>query len=259
MTHPGRLLITGAAGRLGTAVRRGLGAQWPQLRLTDVRPIPDPEPHAEIVICDLADADAANRLLDGVDAVVHVAGYPREAPWPQILAQNLIPSTILWEAARRGGARRIVFASSNHAVGYEDRSTRADTGMRARPDSRYGVAHAFTESMASFYADKFGLSAFGMRIGSMCAEPTDARMLSTWLSPGDLVRLVDVGLTADFQFELVYGVSRNARCWWDNARAHALGYDPRDSADPWIDALCNKTLPPGLAEQKQGGRYVLEE
>jgi uronate dehydrogenase len=131
--------------------------------------------------------------------------------------------------------------------------------MRARPDSRYGVAHAFTENMASLYADKFGISAFGMRIGSMCPEPTDARMLSTWLSPGDLVRLVEVGLTADFHFELVYGVSRNQRCWWDNARAYTLGYEPRDSADGWIDALRDKTLPPGLAEEKQGGRYVLEE
>jgi uronate dehydrogenase len=255
----GRLLVTGASGRLGTAVRRGLGGQWPLLRLTDVRAIADPEPHAEVVTCDLADAAAVDRLLVGVDAVVHFAGYPREAPWPQILASNVVPVTNLWEAARKAGTRRIVFASSNHVVGFNDRADPADPRVRARPDSRYGVAHAFTENLASFYADKFGIAGFGIRVGSMCEQPTDARMLATWLSPGDLVRLVAVGLSAEYHFELVYGVSRNARGWWNNARAYALGYDPQDRSDRWIDELAGSTLADPLAERLQGGRYVVEE
>jgi uronate dehydrogenase len=259
VTHPGRLLITGAAGRLGTAVRRGLGARWRQLRLSDLRPIADPESHAEVVTCDLADAGAVDRLLEGVDAVVHLAGHPREGAWTQILGANLIPATHLWEAARKAGTQRVVFASSNHVVGFCERSFCIDAQLRPRPDSRYGVAHAFTENMASLYADKFGIKGFGMRIGSMCPEPTDARMLATWLSAGDLVRLVEVGLTADYHFELVYGVSRNQRSWWDNSRAHALGYAPRDSADPWISALQDKTLSDPMADRLQGGLYVTHE
>jgi uronate dehydrogenase len=257
--HPGRLLITGAAGRLGTVVRRGLGAKWQHLRLTDVRRIDETDPRAEVMLCDLRDANAVARLVAGVEAIVHFAGYPREAPWPQILENNLVPATLLWEAARATGVKRIVFASSNHAVGFNRRDDRSDPSHRARPDSRYGVAHAFSELMASLYADKFGIAAFAMRVGSMTPEPTDARMLATWLSPGDLVRLTEVGLTADYRFEIVYGISRNRLAWWDNARAFELGYAPADSADPWIPALVKEALGDPLADALQGGRYVLAD
>lgn len=255
--HQGRLLITGAAGRLGTVVRRGLGAQWKHVRLTDVRPIEDPEPGADVMLCDLRDGDAIARLVEGVDAIVHFAGYPREAAWPQIIENNLVPGTLLWEAARAAGVKRIVFASSNHAVGFNRRDDKSDPSHRARPDSRYGVAHAFNELMAGLYADKFGLAAFAMRVGSMTAEPVDARMLATWLSPGDLVRLTEVGLTAEYRFEIVYGISRNRLAWWDNARAYELGYAPADSADAWIPALADKSLGDPLADALQGGSYVV--
>lgn len=257
--HPGRLLITGAAGRLGTVVRKGLGAQWQHLRITDLRSIDDPEPNAEVVVCDLRDGPAVSRIVEAVDAIVHFAGYPREAAWTQILASNVTPATLLWEAARNAGVKRIVFASSNHAVGWNRRDDPSDPGKRPRPDSRYGVGHAFTELMAGMYADRYGLAGFAMRVGSMCPEPTDARMLATWLSPGDLVRLTEVGLTADYSFEIVYGVSRNRLAWWNNARAYELGYAPADSADAWIEALKARTLDHPLADSLQGGRYVIPD
>jgi len=257
--HDGRLLITGAAGRLGTAVRNGLAGTWRRMRLTDVRPIDDPQPGAEVMLGDLRDPDAVARLVDGVDAIVHFAGYPREAPWEQILASNVTPATLLWEAARAAGVARIVFASSNHAVGWNRREDASDPRFRARPDSRYGVGHAFTEIMAGMYADKFGLAGFAMRVGSMCPEPTDARMLATWLSAADLVRLTEVGLNAEYTFEIVYGISRNRLAWWDNARAYELGYAPADSADAWIDTLSSRTLGDARADALQGGVYVVSD
>ena len=256
---PARLLITGAAGRLGTAVRHALGPRYPRLRLTDIRPIPEPEPHAEIVQCDLADAAAVTALLAGVDAVVHLSGYPREAPWPQIMATNILPACNLWEAARAAGTQRIVFASSNHVLGFKGRNEPSDATERPRPDTRYGIGHAFVENLASFHADKYGVRGFAIRVGSFGPEPRDARMLSTWLSPGDLSRLVEIGLHADYHFEIVYGVSRNTRSWWDNRRAEALGYAPADSADDWIARLECKMLGDALADERQGGLYVSNE
>jgi len=258
-TDPPRLLITGAAGRLGTAVRRRLGPRYPHLRLTDIRPIPDPEAHAEVVQCDLADADAVRRLLEGIDAVVHFSGYPRESSWAHIMQSNMVPACNLWEAARVAGTQRIVFASSNHAVGFKRRDEPSDGTERSRPDSRYGIGHAFTENLASFYADKHGVRGFAMRVGTFVPEPADARTLSTWLSPDDLAQLVEVGLTADYHFEIVYGVSRNSRSWWDNRRAEALGYTPVDSADGWADRLKALTLHDALADARQGGTYVRDE
>lgn len=255
----GRLLITGAAGRLGTTVRNGLGANWRQLRITDVRPIENPEPNAEVVLCDLGDAEAVARLVAGVDAIVHFAGFPREAQWAQILSSNMTPATLLWESARAAGVKRIVFASSNHAVGWNRRDDPSDPRSRPRPDSRYGVGHAFTEIMAGMYADKFGLAGFAMRVGSVCPEPIDARMLSTWLSPGDLVRLTEAGLNADYTFEIVYGISRNRLAWWDNSRAYELGYAPADSADAWIESLASRTLGHHRADTLQGGLYVVSD
>lgn len=254
-----RLLVTGAAGRLGTVVRKGLAASWPCMRLTDIRPIEDVDPGHEVVECDLADPLAVAGLVHEVDAIVHFAGYPREAAWSRILASNLVPATHLWEAARNAGVNRIVFASSNHVVGFNARNDRSEVGQRARPDTRYGVAQAFTELMASMYADKYGMRGFAMRIGSMCPEPTDARMLSTWLSPADLVRLTQVGLAADYRFEIVYGISRNARAWWDNDRARELGYVPEDSADAWIGQLQDRTLDDPRAERLQGGRFAVDD
>jgi uronate dehydrogenase len=194
----------------------------------------------------------------GIAAIVHFAGYPREAAWPQILDTNIVPATHLWEGAKSARVQRIVFASSNHAVGFNERTANSDPRERARPDGRYGVGHAFNELMASMYADKFGVSAMAMRVGSMTPQPTDARMLSTWLSADDLVRLVEVGLTAAYRFEIVYGISRNRLAWWNNARAYELGYAPQDSADPWIDALANVVYGDPIADRVQGGLFAVD-
>jgi uronate dehydrogenase len=253
-----RLLITGAAGRMGRLLRSALAAECRRLRLTDVQSLGEAAGHEELVQCDMGNPAAVRLLVEGVDAVVHLAGFPREASWDVILANNLVPAIHLWEAALSAGTRRIVFASSNHAVGFYPRAERIDHTVPQRPDTRYGVAKAFMEDMARFYADKHGIAAMGLRIGAFRDTPGDARQLSTWISPADLVTLVRVGLTADYHFEIVYGASDNLASWWDNHRATALGYCPQDSADAWKDSLAGNIESDPIARRFQGGQFAAD-
>lgn len=257
-TSPGRVLLTGAAGRLGRAIRPYLAPQCEELRLTDRLPFEACHRNEAVVVCDLQDTSAHARLLDGVDAVVHFAGYPREADWSTLLAANITTVAHLWESAARAGVRRMVYASSNHAVGLYPRSERLDASVLPRPDSRYGVSKVFMESVASLYAAKCGLKGFGLRIGHCAPVPSDARMLSHWIHPEDLAELIRVGLVADYECEIVYGVSDNTRSWWDNQRAHALGYRPRHSADGFIDALDSVRSDDPVAEHYQGGSFAAD-
>ncbi len=256
-----RLLITGAAGRIGRILRRSLtdgslAGVCRRLRVTDLQPLGTAAPHEELVQGDLGDPAAVRAMMAGVDAVVHLAGYPREAPWEVILDSNIRPTIHLWEAALAAGTRRIVFASSNHAIGFYPQGERIDHRVPHRPDGRYGLSKAFMEDVARTYADKHGIAAMGLRIGSCRDAPADARQLSTWQSPEDLVRLVRVGLTADYHFEIVYGVSGNGAGWWDNRRAEALGYHPQDSADPWRERLADAVEDDPVARRFQGGAFA---
>lgn len=253
-----RILVTGAAGKVARSVLAPIAALCRSLWLTDIAPFEASIAHAEVRIADLADAAQATPLLDGVDAVVHFAGYPREAAWPVLLEANIRTTINLWEAAAAAGVRRIVYASSNHAVGYYPRDQRIDAAVPVRPDGRYGVTKAFMESVAQMYADKTGLQAFGMRIGYCGPQPLDARMLSHWLHPEDLARLIEVGLTAACHHEIVYGVSDNSASWYDNARATALGYHPRHSADGFAAALAGKVTDNPVAERYQGGSFAAD-
>jgi uronate dehydrogenase len=250
-----RLLITGAAGALGSVLRRHFAGRYPSLRLSDRVSLGEAGPGEELVVCELGDAAGVERLLEGVDACVHLGGQPVEAPWPVVHEANILGAINLWEAARKAGTRRIVFASSNHAIGFHPRSRKLDHQSPARPDSRYGLSKAFGEDLALYYANKHGISAMCIRIGSCREAPIDSRMLATWQSYPDFCRLVEVGLTAGLVYETVYGVSANPRSWWDNRNAERLGYRPQDSAEAWAAELEAVVSDQPLNERFQGGPF----
>lgn len=250
-----RLLITGAAGALGSVLRRHVAGRYRHLRLSDLKPLGEAGPGEELEPCDLADAAAVDRLLAGVDACVHLGGQAVEAGWPTVMHANIAGTVNLWEAARKAGARRILFASTNHAVGFHPRSARLDHAAPARPDSRYGLSKAFGEDLGLYYANKHGISCLVMRIGSCFPEPTDERMLATWLSYADFCRLVDAGLAADYAYEVVYGISANTRAWWDNSNARRLGYHPQDDAEAFAAKVAGKRSDDPLVETYVGGVY----
>ncbi|WP_354675077.1 NAD-dependent epimerase/dehydratase family protein [Cupriavidus alkaliphilus] len=253
------VVLTGAAGRLAQHVRPMLAAACREVRLCDVRPVTPQVVNERAFQCALDDAGELSALLAGADMVVHFAGYPREAAWDVILPANVASVANLWEAARAAGVQRIIYASSNHAMGLYPRATTVGSDDLPRPDSRYGVSKVFMEAVAGLYAQKFGLKGFGMRIGHCSPEPLDARMLAHWISPRDLAQLVRVGMDADYDEAIVYGASDNAASWWDNARAHALGYRPQDSADRYREALKHKVSDDPLAEHFQGGDFAAAE
>lgn len=253
------IVLTGAAGRIGRQMRPSLAACCANLRLVDVAPMQVEHAHEKVFECDLGDVQGLAEVMDGAQAVVHFAGYPREADWDTLLAANIQGVINLWEAARLAGVQRVVYASSNHAVGLYPRDRTLSNQDLPAPDSRYGVTKVFMESVASLYAAKYGVRGFGMRIGHCATQPSDARMLSHWIHPDDLAALVQVGLQTDYVNEVVFGVSANSRSWWTNTRAEALGYRPQHSADHWIQALEGVTSNDPIAEHFQGGSFASAE
>lgn len=251
-----RLLITGAAGGLGKMLRQNLAGDYPILRLSSRLGLGPAAPHEEIMLCDLADALGMERLLEGVDAVVHLGGQATEVDWEVVHRSNILGAYYLWEAARKAGTRRIIFASSSHVIGYYRRTTRLDAASFPRPDSRYGLSKAFGEDLGRYYADKYGISCMYIRIGSCFPQPTDRRMLSTWMSYRNFTQLIQLSLSVDYHFEIVYGVSANTRSWWNNSNAYRLGFRPQDNAEDWAAAIENKVSDDPIAELFQGGGFA---
>lgn len=256
----GTLLLTGAAGTLGRQLRPGLRPLARQLRLSDRAPLSDPlAPGEQAQACDLADRAGMERLLVGVDAVVHLGGVAVESPFEQIAPANLSGVFHLYEAARRAGTRRIVLASSNHVTGCYPRGQTLSPQDPPRPDGYYGLSKLYAEGLASLYWERYGLESVCLRIGTATPEPPDARALATWLSPGDLLRLVQAALLAPEVGCLVtYGVSANPARWWqDEAGWARLGYVPQDSAEPWRERLQAQDFPAGTPMARlQGGSFL---
>jgi uronate dehydrogenase len=229
-----RLLLTGAAGGLGRQLRGRLMPHCEHLRLSDIGDLGDAAPGEELIPARLEDGAAVHALLHEVDAVVHLGGVSTEKPWQPILEANIIGVYHLYEAARKQGVRRIVFASSNHVTGYYRQDEVIDAHDPVRPDGLYGVSKAFGESLSRFYFDRYGIETVCLRIGSSFPEPRDRRMLATWLSYDDLERLVVASLTAPLAgHTIVFGMSDNTTTWWDNRHAAHLGYRPQDSSEPF--------------------------
>ncbi|MFO1036948.1 MAG: NAD(P)-dependent oxidoreductase [Geminicoccaceae bacterium] len=252
----GRVLVTGASGALGRVLTAHLRGRVSALRLADYVPAPPEFAGDEFVLCDMAVAPAVERLMEGVDVCVHLAAQGLESDWPTVLHSNIIGGINIWEAARKASTRRILFASSNHAIGFWPRTERLDHTAAPKPDSRYGVTKAFGEDLGLYYANKHGIDCFSMRIGSCYPKPVDARMLSTWLSYRDFCHLIEVGLTADYRNEIVYGVSANTRSWWDNANAHRLGFRPQDNAEDFAAEVETRITGTDLDQLFQGGTFI---
>ncbi len=232
-----RLLLTGAAGNLGKELRPRLRAYCEVLRISH-RSALAAEAGEESMTAALEDKDAVHALLDGVDAVVHMGGVSTEQPWEPILAGNIVGAYNLYEAARKHGVKRIVFASSNHVTGFYRQDEVIDTRAPVRPDGFYGLSKAFGENLAQLYFDRWGIETVSLRIGSSFAEPVDRRMLATWMSYDDLERLVVASLTAPIVgHTIIYGMSDNATTWWDNTHARHIGYRPQDSSDVFREAV----------------------
>ncbi|HYL18768.1 MAG TPA: NAD(P)-dependent oxidoreductase [Burkholderiales bacterium] len=255
------LLITGAAGDVGTHLRRELAGQY-ALRLSDIKPIKKLAAGEKSMPGDVARLTDMLHVTKGVDAIMHLGGFAVEGPWSEILRANIVGCYNLFEAAHRNGVKRVLFATSNHAMGFYRRDQKIDHRMYPKPDSRYGLSKVFGEQLGSLYSDKYGMEVFCIRIGNVNPAPVDKRRLSLWLSPRDLAQLVRIGVDhPDIRFEIVYGVSGNKRSWYDNSNAERLGYKPQDDSESYAADVLSKEKPPAdaLSELYQGGTFVAAE
>ncbi|MEO5882092.1 MAG: NAD(P)-dependent oxidoreductase [Caldimonas sp.] len=229
-----RLLLTGAAGGLGRVLRPRLKRLCRVLRCSDIAAMDPAGDGEEVVVAPLEDAAAMDSLAAGVEAIVHLGGVSVEGPFQPILQANIVGVHNLYEAARKHGVRRVVFASSNHVTGFYRQDEVVSPGEPMRPDGHYGLSKAFGENLSRFYFDRYGLETVCLRIGSSFPEPKDRRMLATWLSYDDLERLVVASLTAPVVgHSVIYGFSDNTTRWWDNTSAAHIGFRPRDSTEPY--------------------------
>lgn len=261
-----RVLITGAAGSIGSVVCRGLVDRGYDVVGLDRMVEPEGFTGAWFT-ADCADPDAVDAVFaqvvrgGGLEAVVHLAGNPAEVSLPDSLESHVVTTAVLLDAMVASGVNRMVFASSNHAVGHTERTELLGTGVRPRPDTFYGVGKVAAEALLSLYADRYGVDAVAARIGSFLAQPETRRALSTWLSHDDAVRMVDACLTApDPGFAVIHGISANTRGWWDLEPGRVLGYHPQDDAEQFADAV---EQDPASADDELeaghvGGEYVAE-
>ena len=255
-----RILMTGAAGGLGQAMRERLKGNCTVLRLSDRADLGAAQAQEEVIVADLADAGAVLSLMQNVNAVVHFGGVATEGHFGPILQANIIGVYNLYEAARKQGCKRIVFASSNHVTGFYKQSETITADMPARPDGLYGLSKAFGEDLSRMYFDRYGIETACVRIGSSFPEPRDRRMLASWLSYDDLHRLITACLTTPvLGHSIIFGMSNNAVTWWDNRAARHVGYVPQDSSDSFRAAVYARTPEPDLTDpavQFQGGMFV---
>ncbi len=251
------ILITGAAGGVGTWLRRELAGKY-KLRLSDIRPLKQLAKWETFMRADVAKMSDMLRITKGVDAIVHLGGFSVEGPWEVIHKANIVGCYNAYEAARRNGVKRFLFATSNHAVGFYPRTQTVDHRVTIKPDSRYGVSKVFGEALGSLYSDKYGMEVFLIRIGNVNDRPIDKRRLSIWISPRDLAQLVQIGIDhPQIRFEIVYGISDNKRAWYDNSNALRLGYRPQDRSEDYAAEILAKEKPGDpRAEKLQGGTFV---
>lgn len=256
-----RVLVTGAAGSLGRVVTVGLADRGHDVVGLDLVPAPEGTTFVWHE-ADCADADAVAAVFaeERLDAVVHLAGVPEEVSLPGELTSHVITTAALLDAMVAHRVPRLVYASSNHAVG---RTPRADGELtedaRPRPDTYYGVAKVAAEALMQLFADRHGIDAVACRIGSFLEEPTTVRALSTWLSHDDGVRMVEAALTAPAPgFAVLYGISANTRGWWDLAPGRRLGYEPLDDAEEFADRIAARAEDEAEAEFV-GGPFATAE
>jgi uronate dehydrogenase len=255
------VLITGASGNLGRQLARGLGAAGWALRLTDIMPFVDALPaNSTFTRADLNDGVAILRLAEGCGTIVHLGGVSVERPFEEVIGPNIRGLFHIYEAARRESAR-VVFASSNHAVGFREREETVSADAALLPDGYYGLSKAYGELMGRMYWFKHGVESVALRIGSCIQEPINARMLASWLSFPDFVRLVTRCVLAEaVGCGVIWGASANARMtWWRDDMRATIGWTPQDSADPFAAQLAGKLSGDPVEERYVGGAYTAHD
>ncbi len=256
----GRILLTGAAGNIGRVLRPRMKAYCEVLRVSDIGAMETAGEGEEVMTVDLADAAAVHALLDGVDVVLHFGGVSVEKSFEEILPANIVGTYNLYEAARRHGVRRIVYASSAHVTGFCTQAEVITPQHAVRPDGYYGLSKVYGEGLAQFYFDRYGIETVSLRIGSSWPEPVDRRMLATWLSYEDLERLIAAALSAPVVgHTIVYGMSDNARVFWDNTSASHLGFKAEDSSERFremVEARQQRIDATRPEARFQGGAFV---
>jgi uronate dehydrogenase len=252
------VVVTGAAGLIGSTLREAWHGRFPLLRLVDTQDLGEEREGEETWVLDLADFAATRRAVEGADAVVHLAAIPQEDKFERLLEANVAATYNVFEASRQAGVRRVVFASTNHVTGFYATTERVGPDDPVRPDSLYGVTKVFGEALGRLYADKWGLEVVCLRIGAFGERPRDTDALPMWLSPGDGVRLFTRALVApEVGFLVVYGVSRVPDSWWKSPGAAVLGYEPVDDVDPEVQRALAANADPGGG--LQGGRFAARE
>jgi uronate dehydrogenase len=248
--RPERVLVTGAAGRIGSVLREGFRGAFPVVRLTDIKEFPPAREGEEVVRADLGDLEAVLDAMRGVDVVVHLGAIPDEDTFSRLLRANVTGTYHVFEAARQLNVRRVVFASTNHVTGFYPSEQTIGPDDPIRPDSLYGVSKAFGEAVGRLYSDKFGIEVVCVRIGAFGKRPSDAHHARMWLGPRDCVQLFRKSIeTPDLDFLIVYGASRVPAPFWINPNGERIGYEPED--DPG-------DVPVGedAAEHLQGAAYT---
>lgn len=257
-----RLLITGAAGGLGTAAREHLAGFADELRLSDAVGVENLRENETFVAADLGDAAAMRDLVAGCDGIAHFGGVSSERGYDEIERANIRGVFNLYEAVRAAGNPRILFASSNHATGFYRTDQRLDAFTPPMADGLYGASKVYGEQLALVYWKKFGLETARVRIGSCFAKPRNRRMLSTWLSYRDMFDLVRRVFTVPrLGCPVIYGVSQTRSGWWDNSHVAYLGWEPRDSSEPWRAELERAEPRGGIGDPEalyQGGTFTAE-
>lgn len=251
-------VLTGAAGRIASSVRPALAERVAKLRLVDLDLVEPAHEREESVVADLRDQRAVEAALVGAAGVLHLGALADEADFHDLAEVNILGTYHVLEAARRTGAERVVYASSNRVTGFYPRTTLVDPEMPTRPDGFYGISKIAGEALGRLYSDKFGLRVASLRIGSFEATPSDERHLSTWLSPSDCERAFLAAMTTpELTYTAIYAVSRNSRRWWDLGAGEAVGFDPQDDAERYSAGV------PAAARSEaagpQGGHYASPE
>ncbi len=257
------VLLTGAAGDIGTRIRPFLLSRYSQVVLSDLEDITNLADRESFKKADLEDETAMNRICKGVNAIVHLGGQSVEGDWETVNSCNIQGMVTLMKAAHLAGVERMVFASSNHATGMYSRLKRICIDTKVRPDSRYGLSKAFGEALCSLYADKHGMRCLSIRIGNVAEKPVDLRRLSMWIHIEDLFQLVRIGLEhPDLHNEIVFGCSLNDRSFWDNGPAFRLGYRPKHKAEDHVAHAMEAqktTAPDEIGDKFQGGTFSSAE
>jgi len=255
-----RLLLTGASGGLGKVLRPALRELCTTLRVSDLEAPADPLPHEESVACDTGDRAAMMDLVRGVDAIAHFGGQSIEATFDTICHANIQGAFNLYEAARKHGVKRIVYASSSQVTGFYSTDVVVEPSMPVRPSSLYGLSKAFGENLSRLFFDRYGIETVCLRIAMAFPEPTTHRMLRSYLSYRDLIDLVTRGLLAkDVGHTIVYGVSANRDSLWRNPNAARIGWTPRDSSEPFraaVEARQPVPDPNDVQNRFHGGKFT---